>query len=229
MPKMRTNRNDIRVHPNGILRLFDKSVEAIGAESMLTGRTYSVTREAWIGSVFLLGLKQLTGIIWWLKVNPIEASAEDVNAASYKQINKRKTEESTISIQVFTHRKTDNGSVYDGIKRKMQRVDLKGCILVCYLMKEERIRWRELNQQLKSLSPNASEIWIIGNVGGRRYGVFQVYPFVGKPAYVNPDENYQEANEPTFIYPYRAFSKGNEFENLGKTILLKPDFSFEDM
>lgn len=227
---MRTNRDDVLVHPNAIVRLFYKGVKRLGAEKMLKERAYSITREAWIGSVFLLGIRELTGTTWWLRVNKEESAAQDLFAHSYEEIDKKRTKQNILSIQVSTHQKFDHGNVFDGIKRKLENVDLKGCILVCYLMRDELIKWSNLNKQLLALSPTPSEIWIIGNVGKLTYGIFKAYPNVCD-TYINLNNNYQNPEEKTFLHPYphRAFRKGDLFEPLGKIIHLKPDFTFEDL
>lgn len=228
---MRTNRDDILIHPYRVVRLFDMSAQHIDLEKLLKDSKYTAIREAWIGSVFLLGVRKITEKTWWIRVNPIEAAAEDLFAASYEEIAKDKTEQKTLSIQVFTHRKTDQGNVFDGIVHKLRKrnIDLRNCILVCYLMKDELIQWQELNKELKKLSPDVAEVWVIGNVkkGKRTYGVFKVYPDV-IPVSVDLDETHQTPEEKSFILPSRGLRKGELFERLKGSLLLKPDFSFEE-
>jgi hypothetical protein len=225
---MRTNRNDIWVHPNAIIRLFDKSVKLLGNKPLLKNRKYAPLREAWIASVFLLGIRELSKKTWWLRVNPEENDVGDLFAWSYVEMSQNQTDAQTLSIQVFTHRKTDSGNVYDGIKRKLNNRDLKGCKLVCYLMKDELIKWDYINNQIKSLSPKLGEIWIIGNIGNRRMGVFNIFPNKQNTS-INLDNNYQTIDEKTFIFPFRGLRKGKIFERLGSMVHLKPDFTFEDI
>lgn len=228
--EMRIDKSNIWVHPNAIIRLFDKSVKKLGKNELLNKRTYLVTRETWIGSVFLLGVRELTGRTWYLRVNPEQSAIEDLFACSFVEVDKTRTQKELAPIQVFTHQKSSIGGVFDAIKRKLEETDLKNCFLVCYLMKNERIILKELNKKLQSISPQLAEIWIIGLVNpvDRIMRVFKAYPNI-LTTLIDLNKNYQTSEEKTFIYPFFGRRKGSLFEPLGKKIHLKPDFIFEEI
>lgn len=229
---MRTNRSDILVHPVVVVKLIDHTTQQVEPSKVIRDRTYAITREAWIAAVFLLGLKKITQKTWWLRVNPEENSAEDIYATSYKPINISGSIQYILSIQVFRHTDHDKGSVIEGIKKKLKKTDLSNCILVCYLMKWEFVKWNELHEEIKKSKPSASEIWIIGNVGNRKMTIFQVYPCLNH-AEVDLDVVSIPKNEPKFIKPYQvskkeSLKKGPYIHPLGKIVVLKPDFRFSD-
>lgn len=231
---MRTNRSNILVHPAVVVKLIDHSIQyGVEPKKVIKDRTYAITREAWISAVFLLGLKEITKQMWWLRVNPEENSAEDIYASSYKPINESGSIQYVLSIQVFQHTAYNKGSVIEGIKKKLKKTDLSNCVLVCYLIKDEFLEWKKLHEEIKKLKPSASEIWIIGNIGNRKMIIFQVYPYLNH-AEIDINAVSISKNEPKFIKPYQvskkeSLKKGTYIHPLGKVVVLKPDFSFSDL
>ena len=230
---MRTNIDTILVNPNTVIHLMDKSAKLLGGNIMLINRKYSVTREAWISSVLLLGLNKITKKSWWLRVNPQQNAVEDLFGTAFEPIAESASIKKEISIQVFEIR-PNSGTIFSEIKKKIDKHDLKGCSLVGYLMRTEMVLWKELNMKLMRLSPNLNDIWLIGNTGNRKFIIGEVYPHFGHPVEINLNDCYQIPNQRKFIQSIRvsateASKKGSLIVPLGKTVILKPDFSFEEI
>src|SRR3972149_9022017 len=84
---MRTNRDDILVNPQTVIRLFARSYLVLKGD-LLYKREYKVTREAWITSMYLLALQHYKkGRDWWLKPNP-EDNSPDFFCSSFVRSEK---------------------------------------------------------------------------------------------------------------------------------------------
>lgn len=226
----RNNRPDILVHANAVIRVFDIGISSVGGSAMEKNPAYYITREAWIAAVYLLALSQITNKGWWLLINPEENSEKDSTAYSFVEVSLKRTDRQELPIQVFTRPETMTNVIFDSFKDKLE-ADLSNTSLVCYSNKSEKIDLIDLTQKIKQLSPKVRDCWIVGNRPGspRIKVIIQVYPNVHKPVEVNLDTNYQKPEEKTFLQPYRGPRNGDLFEPLGKTILLKPNFDFEEL
>ena len=232
---MRTNRDDILVHAGAVLRMFDNAVQDIGASQLLENRDYSVTREAWIAAVYLAGLRVITEKPWWLAVNTVENSEEDIIGYTFTQVDEKRTKKEKLPIQVFERTENSPGDVFQSIKRKLEHTDLTDCSLVCYVKRPEFIKLDVLSESLASINPNprVRDIWLIATRAGdgRKMSIVKLYPdFSGRTLVIDLDAEHQDqTSEKTFLYPFRGVRKGDKFEKTGKSILLKPNFTFEEL
>lgn len=228
---MRNNKPNVLVHPCAVIRVFDLGIQTFGGQAMEKDNAFQASREAWITAVLLIGRSLITGQMWRLEVNPEENSVDDCIAYTFKPVDAEKTERLRLPVQVFERPKTAAYTLFEAYERKIVRHDLRNIALVCYSNKSETINFIELGKKIKELNPNAFEIWLVGNIPNepRRKIVTLLYPDkVGLTAKVDLDLDYQKS-EPSFVQPFFGKRKGAFYEPLHESILLKPNFEFEDL
>ena len=230
--RIRTNREDIEIHPKAIIRLMDLSAKHLGS-IVIKGRRYQPTREAWIASVFLFALEKLHNQTWFLRVNPKENAIEDIFASAYIEIPglPGASDRKTSKLQVFEYTKHNKNTLIEAVQDKL-RSDLTNCILICYIKTDYKIVWPSLRAELYSKSPKVREIWILGDTGKRKMVIGQVF---SQPSaiFLDLDEAHRDKEERTFISPFPvskrvAKSKRSPIQPTGKTILLKPEMLLDE-
>lgn len=165
------------VLPTMTTRLIDNLVKYGNEteETIKNKRKFSKTREAWIASIFLLRKILTEGRLWYLRQNYIEDSVDDIYARSLEQINGVVYSDKILPIQVFRRTEYSEETLLDSIKKKLKD-DLQNTSLVLYVIRDEVILWDTLMDEVKKINPKVIDITIIGNIGGRKFIVGQVFP-----------------------------------------------------
>lgn len=224
---MRTNREDIYIHPKAAIRLFNDSYRAFGTQ-VLTSSRFKVSREAWITSVFLYTLGRAEGREWFLRPNPKD-EAPDFYCCTFTKETKGVVQYIR-EVEIFEWRKeSDNDFIKSLHERKIKRLVVPKITLVCYVRKPGPFGpIKSLSEQINGLKPKVMDIWILASTlpDESRYIVSQLYPHL---AAFNFDYNevLGEKEKVSFVRGFRAGKADDiEFQPFGK-VLLTPEFQFK--
>lgn len=225
----RNNRPEVLVHSNAVIRVFDIGIRAFGGKTMEHEDSFNVSREAWVAAVFLTGRSIFDSQSWYLGINPEQNSVIDSTGYSFLPVDEERTQKYVLDVQIFEHAQSIE-TLADGYNKKLIKHDLRNVSLVCYAKVSGKIRPADIMGKIKDNTSKVRDVWLIGNKPGfpRIKYVTQIFPTPGFQVEVNLDSNYQKG-DPSFIIPYFGKRKGPIFEPLGKQILLKPNFEFEEM
>ena len=138
-------------------------------------RTNIKTRESWAAAIFILRKILIDGDLWYLRKNDVENSSDDIFARKFDFKDKAVYGSPIMPIQVMRITEYSPKKVVDAIKTKFTD-DLKGVSLVCHFLRDEAILWNEISEEIINLEPNLNDITLIGNIGGNKFIVGQVFP-----------------------------------------------------
>lgn len=138
-------------------------------------RNYSKTRETWPAAIFILRKILIDGDLWYLRKNDLENSSDDIYARKFEFKGGTILGSPVLPIQVMRIMELSPNKLIDAIRTKFID-DLKGVSLVCHFLRDEVIYWKEINEEISKLKPKLNDITLIGNVGGNKFIVGQVYP-----------------------------------------------------
>lgn len=226
---MNTNNQEISVSPYAAIRLFAKTYIHNG-EEIFTSRKYKLTREAWIASMFLLGIRSNSGYDWFFK--PEMAGSPDFYCYAFiYDKEKRGSIRQEVSLEVFEYRNEENEEDFlEALKKiKLNKIVDPNLTLVCYIRRSQVIPSAiELNKELKKIHPKIKEIWYLGNVSSdsRIWRITQIYPNT-TAIDLDYDEILATKEKHSFIHAYRGKSDSFEYENTGKKVILTPEFEIK--
>lgn len=177
MKHKRINKDDIYISPVVLVQLFDNTRKEVG-NKVFTSRKYKVLREAWIASLFSIGLSTYEGGVWWLRPNP-----ED-DAPDFFAFNTRKFEGAdylegvNASFEVFEWGKNSQEPLIEAIRNKIKDWKAESVSIICYASKEnQKINFKEIYEELKNDKINVLDIWILVKVDDLdTHCIFRVYP-----------------------------------------------------
>ncbi|MDP3948250.1 MAG: hypothetical protein Q8P87_00900 [bacterium] len=149
--------------------------KTVGLEDFRKKRNYTKTREAWPAAIFILRKILIDGDLWYLRKNDIENSSDDIYVRKFEFKGNTVLGSPVLPIQVMRIMTLSPKGVVEAIKTKFAD-DLKGVSLVCHFLRDEVIYWKEINEEIPKLKPKLNDITLIGNIGGSKFIVGQVYP-----------------------------------------------------
>jgi hypothetical protein len=218
---------EILVNPYTAIRLFAKTYLSIG-ETLFTDRKYKITREAWIGSMFLLALKNQSDEEWYFKPETISGSPDFYCYTFLHDKSRGGSIKPEIKLEVFEWRKEEKEKDFiEALKRiKLDKIIDPQITIVCYIRRNEKIPPAiELNKRLKEIKPKVKDIWYLGDVtpDSKTWRITQIYPNT-----LAIDLDYDQAltikEEHSFIHSFRGKSDKLEYEPTGKQVRLTPTF-----
>lgn len=174
---MKNTKKELWVLPTIALKLVRNLIatKTETTESFKTKREYIKTREAFPAAIYTLRKILISGDLWYLRKNDIENSSDDIYSIRFDFSGKTICGGPIIPIQVMRITKNSPSKIVDSIKIKFTD-DLKGVSLVCHFLRDETIRWQEIFKEIKKIKPNLIDITLIGNIGGSKFIVGQIYP-----------------------------------------------------
>lgn len=174
---MKNTKKELWVLPTVALKLPRNLIatKTETTEGFMTKREYIKTREAFPAAIYALRKILISGDLWYLRKNDIENSSDDIYSIRFDFSDKTIVGGPAIPIQVMRITKNSPIKIVDAIKTKFTD-DLNGVSLVCHFLRDEIIKWQEIYQEIKDLKPNLVDITLIGNTGGNKFIVGQVYP-----------------------------------------------------
>jgi hypothetical protein len=184
--KARINRDDVYISPSIFINLFDDTRKEVGDE-IFTSRKYKVLREAWIASIYSVGLsigtseRMGTGKVWWLRPNP-EDVAPDFFAFNTKPIpDKEYAEGINARWEVFEWGDRSKYEFVEAVKRKVGRLNDDKLSVIGYAAKQhELLDFEKLHAELHNEQPNVLEVWILAKLleSNNQLVLTQVYPYL---------------------------------------------------
>lgn len=223
--------DEILVNPQTSIRLFSRTYLAFG-ETVLEDRKYKVTREAWIASMYLLGISKVTNSDWWLTPVSDKSGSPDFNCYSFlRNASNKFTERSMIKLEVFEWRKEKKEADFlKALKKiKLDKIVDPQITIICYVRKDTVLPPAvDLNSQIKQISPKVKDIWYLGNtsIDGKMWRLTQIYPNT-LAIDLDYDEILQTREEYSFLYGYKGKSDHVEYEPTEKQVLLTPEFEIK--
>lgn len=222
--------NEILVSPYTAIRLFAKTYLRF-KEQTFTDRRFKVTREAWIASMFLIGLNKHSKSEWWF--SPVtDSGSPDFNSYSFVRSSKGDFSERQLrKLEVFEWRKEDNEAIFI---KALERIKLKKIVdpeitILCYIRRNTVIPPAiKLYSELKEINPKVKDIWYLGDVSkdSSIWRVTQLYPNT-LAINLDYDEILNTKEDHSFLHAYRGKSDKVEYEPTGKQVLLSPEFKFK--
>ena len=222
---------EILINPHTAIRLFARTYLSFGNE-VLEKRKYKITREAWIASMFLIGISKETQSAWWLAPVTDKSGSPDFNCYTFvRNTLKESTDKPRIKLEVFEWRKEQAETVFiDALKKiKLDKIIDPQITIVCYVRRGAVLPPAvELNSQLKKISPNVKDIWYLGDVSSdaKIWRLTQIFPNT-LAIDIDSDEILQTKEERSFVHAYRGKSDKIEFETTGKQVQLSPEFDIQ--
>lgn len=222
MPNLKPQRWISPITPGNIINAM-VDVERLTEEDIKRDPRLVKTREGWIASMYLLFRTLIDDKPWYLRKNETEDSVDDIYGACFYKKDGATYSDGELPIQTFVVNEY-SGSLIDSIKKKFKH-DLRGVVLVCYVMRDESIMWQELMDELSKVRVPASEIVVIGNLG---VGTFQV-------TRISPNFIYKKVHPSNFVWNYPKAVEGQRVLHpeetgtsyIGKT-LITPNISVLD-
>ena len=154
--------------------------------------------------------------MWYLRKNDIENSSDDIFARKFEHKDKAVYGSPVLPIQVMRITEYSPKKVVNAIKTKFTD-DLKGVSLVCHFLRDETILWNEISEEIKKLQPKLNDITLIGNIGGNKFIVGEVFP-IKRITVVNID--LIRINAPAMIEAEEVFKQENTgLTRLGEALL----------
>jgi hypothetical protein len=138
-------------------------------------RAYTKTRESWAAAIFILRKILIDGDLWYLRKNDIQNSSDDIFARKFEFKDKAVYGNPILPIQIMRITEYSPEEVVNAIKTKFTD-DLNGVSLVCHFLRDETILWNEISEEISKLKPKLNDITLIGNIGGNKFIVGQVFP-----------------------------------------------------
>lgn len=224
---MSTNIEEILVNPYTAIRLFARAYLAIG-DQLFTDRQYKVTREAWIGSMFLLALNRQSGDEWYFRPERVSGSPDFYCYTFQYDANRGGSIKPEIKLEVFEWRKEEGEKDFiEALKKiKLNKIIDPQITIVCYIRRNETIPPAvELNKLLKTIHPKVKDIWYVGDVtpDSKTWRITQIYPNT-LAIDLDYDEVLTTREQHSFIHSYRGKSDKLEYEPTGKQVRLTPTF-----
>lgn len=219
---------EIFVNPYTAIRLFARTYLAY-RDTIFTDRKYKITREAWIASMFLIGLGKNTSSDWWL--TPVKNDGSpDFRCCSFTRNTKGNfTNISTIKLEVFEWRKEQNENDFlEAIKKiKLKKIIDPQITLVCYIRRSNLVPPAVLlNSQIKDINPKVKDIWYLGDVTGdaKTWRITQIFPNT-LAIDIDYDSILKTKEIYSFIHAYMGKTEKLEYEPTDKKVLLTPEFN----
>lgn len=219
---------DIYISPGFAIKRMMGFRQKYGNTRALTDGSFQKEREMWIAGVFLLDMERITKKEYWLK--PVQNSGTPDILALHLFPSEIGATAEFQEIEIFEYESHFKGSLIDAIKSKLSRKSYpENYILLGYFHHRpgEVFKPYEISQQVHSLSPNLSQIWILGSIQSKvphTYTVVQLYP---KNIYHNFDymADFSATKQHELIRAKRDLTRKTnriEFEPLGRFILPLP-------
>lgn len=223
---------EVLVNPITAIRLFKNVFLDVG-DLILRDRKYKVTREAWIGSMFLLAIKKQFNQEWYFRPETKDGSPDFYCYTFIYNVEKGGSIRPEIKLEVFEWRKEDGESdFFEALKKiKLGKIIDPNLTLVSYVRRGTILPPAiVLNEKLKKLKPKIKDIWYIGDVtpDSKIWRVTQIYPNT-IAIDLDYDEILSSKEDHGFVYSYRGKSKGVEYEHAGEKVLLTPEFKFDEV
>lgn len=166
--------------PNIVVSRFESIVKKCGAKAAVRSSRFQREREAWITGVFILGLRQDTGLEYWVEVETIDSTPdtygyfiEQINDNNYRRV---------LNFEV-TEWEDHVDSLEEIIKNKTRKAYPNYFILLVYGWKPGatvNLEKEFVNLQKSSDIP-FSEIWLVVATGPpKNYQLTKLYPSRGR-------------------------------------------------
>ncbi|MBI4008985.1 hypothetical protein HY357_02025 [Candidatus Roizmanbacteria bacterium] len=158
--------SDVLMSPRKVIERMENIIEKYGISRAIKSVAFQKAREAWVASIFMLGMSQLSKKTYWIQENSIAHEAPDIVACSYRNPTnpqERGVVKEIQPIEVSEYTKYSNQVLPLFIKKKLKdKFYHEETIVVCYVRKPGyHLKIMEIINQLSDLSTSVREVWIL--------------------------------------------------------------------
>lgn len=165
---------DLMMSPNFAISRFEKVIAKYGSKESLSGR-FKKEREAWITSVWALGLREITNQRYWIEIETRELTPDcKVHQIDQSSGNNHILTRHVEVVEWEQHR----NEVVDVIIQKCAKAYPQYFTLLVFARNGKEIRVPDLLQEMQALTVPFWEIWLLGRVSATaaRYLVCMLHP-----------------------------------------------------
>lgn len=170
---------EVLMSPKKVIQRMENIVQKYGRERALKSISFQKAREAWVASVFMLGMGQLTKKTYWIQENAALHDAPDIFSYSYR--NPEESHEIGVvreiqPVEVCEYTMHVKEGLSDHIKRKLKdKVYHEETILICYIQRPgESFRIIDAIKGLEGLQTTVREVWILFTVENKPLSNFTI-------------------------------------------------------
>lgn len=158
--------SEVIMSPRKVIQRMENVIEKHGRERGLKSVGFQKAREAWITSVFMLGLSQRTRVIYWVQENDKLHDDPDVFVYSYRE----PSEPGEIGVvkeiqpvEVCEYPVQAKLDLTEHIKKKLHNKQYHpATILICYIQRPgEAMRLIDIINGLADLQTSVREVWLL--------------------------------------------------------------------
>lgn len=225
--------HEVLMAPKKVIQRMENIVQKHGRERALKSGSFQKAREAWIVSVFMLGVSQKTGRIYWIRENEIPQDDPDIFSYSYR--NPEESGEIGVvkeiqPIEVCEYPPQAKQRLADHIKIKLQnKYYHPETILICYIQRPgEAFKLIDIIKKLTDLQSTVREVWLLFHLAqnpASNFTIARVYlRGIGFPEmYLDYKGDYLELckiPQPEFLRDNRGIDKIVKWEPSGELVVV---------
>lgn len=160
------NSGDVLMSPRKVIQRMENIFQKYGRNRAIKSVRFQKAREAWVASVFSLGLSQHSHKTYWMQENKALHDAPDIFAYSYRN----PSEPGEIGVvkeiqplEVFEYTIYTKIGLPEHIKNKLKDKSYHPeTITICYVRRpEEELRLIDVINGLKDLKTSVREVWLL--------------------------------------------------------------------
>ncbi|OGZ66580.1 MAG: hypothetical protein A3C58_02655 [Candidatus Staskawiczbacteria bacterium RIFCSPHIGHO2_02_FULL_34_10] len=212
--------------PNVVISRLDDLIKKYGLKTVIRKNEFRHEREGWIGGVFLLGLRELGEITYWLEIET-EDSTPDVYGSFLDVIEtntgKKGVRENFFSIEIVEWEE-HGPSIVDLIKNKCKKHYPNNYFLLVYVRRGGKVLdYEKIVEELKGAKIPFAQIWIlVPSSNDHDYHLTKIYKGLFQIAFNLNDAIKKNEKQIKFA---TNMGKGlaTEMENLGEISVPLPE------
>ncbi|SRR5258706_3663680 len=178
---MRLTANNSYFSPASMISTWLSILDIYGDKAPLTESRYKSAREAYITSLFCLGLQKQTGVHYWLRAT-LDGSTPDSIIISFHSIHEMSKIE-ILPLEIFEWEQHSKIDLFEAIKNKLRNKNYPpNYILLCYCHgRTDETDLSDVAARLQSLEISVCEIWFLANILNNLHefdfhGLAKLYP-----------------------------------------------------
>lgn len=165
------NSSDVLMAPKKIIQRMENIIQKYGSERALKSGSFQKAREAWIASVFMLGMSQRTDRIYWIQENEVPQDDPDIFSYSYRnpeQPGEIGVVKEIQPVEICQYPIQVKKRIAEHIKTKLKnKYYHPETILICYILRPgEAFKLIDIINGLTDLQTTIREVWVLFNLAG---------------------------------------------------------------
>ncbi len=224
---------DILMAPRKVIQRMDNIVQKYGREKALKSNSFQKAREAWVTSVFMLGLSQRTSVTYWIEENPIPQDDPDLSVYSYRNPSgpgEIGVVKEIQPVEVCEYPPQGKLGLVEHIKNKLKnKYYHPETILICYIHRPgEAFKLIDIINGLDDLQTQIREVWLLYHLADQQetdFSIGRVYLRGLKfpEMFLDYHGNYAELckiPQPEFLKDHRGVDKTVTVEPLKEFVIV---------